>query len=69
MNTTGPFFLVRKVGSDVYETGTGMYAVPKLYTKGSATNLKNRRNKASASHNRPDRYEVVPVEFKLGDPL
>lgn len=69
MNTVGPFFLVRKVGTDVYETGTGMYAVPKLYTRGSATNLKNRRNKQAIAYNWSDRYEIVPVEFKIGEPL
>lgn len=69
MNTKGPFFVVRKVGTEEYETGSGMYVVPKLYTKGSATNLKNKRNKEAAEHNLNDRYEVLPVEFKLGDPL
>lgn len=65
MNTTGPFFLVRKVGTDEYETGYGKYAVPKLYTKGSATNLKNKRNKFAEEHGLSARYEVVPVEFKF----
>lgn len=65
MNTIGPFFLVRKVGTEDYETGSGTYAVPKLYTKGSATNLKNRRNKEAIKHGLARRHEIVSVEFKL----
>jgi hypothetical protein len=65
MNITGPFFLVREIGTENYETGSGVYAVPKLYTKGSATNLRNRRNKLAIKHGWAHRYEIVAVEFKL----
>ena len=68
MNTIGPFYLVRQVATEEYETGTGVYAVPKLYTKGSATNLRNRRNKQAEKFGWAKRYEVVPVEFKIGEP-
>ncbi len=67
MNVTGPFFLVRRVGTDLYETGYGVFAVPKLYTKGSATNLKNKRNKEAEAVGLAHQYEVVPVEFRFSE--
>lgn len=39
------FFLVRQVGTQNYEMGSGLYSVPKLYSKGSANSLRTKRNK------------------------
>ena len=63
-------FLVREVGTNNYLSGYQRYAVPKLYTRGSASATSNRKNKEAVEMYSPRRYEVVPVvEFKLGDPF
>jgi hypothetical protein len=58
MSIHGPFYLVREVGTENYETGYAKYAVPKLYQKGPATSLVNSRNKQFAGRRT---FEKVPV--------
>lgn len=66
-NIAGPFFFVREVGTDNYETGTHMYVVPKLYTLGSANQLRNRRNNEAVQYGWSRRWETVPVTITIGE--
>jgi hypothetical protein len=40
-----PFYFIRQIGTQNYEGGYGMNAVPKLYTKGSAFSVVGKKNK------------------------
>ncbi len=68
MNITGPFFFVIDTQSGRYECGAGMYAVPKLYTQGSALSLVGRRNRALQSRSEPQTCAMVPVTIQIGAP-
>ena len=67
------FYLVREIGSDSFESGTGAYAVPKLYQKGPANGLVSKRNKTALyleerHGTKRARYEAVPVTIILKVP-
>jgi len=62
-----PLFVIRAVGSHAYESGYGAYAVPKLYTRGSANSVVGRKNKRAIKHDWRERWEAVPVTVTLGE--
>lgn len=67
-NITGPFFLVRAVGTEMYETGTGLFVLPKLYTESTAKSLVKRRNKQAETDKWAPLCEMVPVTLTIGEP-
>lgn len=78
-----PFYFIRRVGTQDYEGGYGMNAVPKLYTKNSAFSVVSKKNKDADSQDESNlritsagrgtftpwpRYEAVPVTITIGEP-
>lgn len=59
------FYLIREVGSEDYSSGYGAYAVPKLYTKGSANSVVGKKNKQAEKYGWKHRWEVVPVTLLI----
>jgi hypothetical protein len=60
-----PLFVIRRVGSQDYSAGYGAYAVPKLYTRGSANSVVGRKNKEAERYDWKDRWEAVPVTITI----
>ena len=62
------YWLVREISTNTHEAGYGKHAVPKLYTKGSASSIRNKRNREAEESGSVKRWETVPVILLYGEP-